>query len=198
MHKQMDRLTAKEQRFVDEYLIDGNGTRAAIAAGYSPNTALSIASENLRKPDIARAVAERQLALRQKVQVRQEDVLREACRIAFSDIRNVADFGENGVRFFDSDELSEDASRTIAEVTSKTRTLPGKRNEEPVYEVERKIKMYDKLRALELVAKLIGAIAPPGTQNIGTQQNLTLPSGTNVEDLIRLRDDLRKMTNADS
>lgn len=199
IHKQMDRLTPKEQRFVDEYLVDANGTRSAIAAGYSPNTARSTAVEILAKPNIARAMAERQLALRQKVHVRQEDVLREACRIAFSDIRNVADFGENGVRFFNSEELSEDAARTIAEVTSKTRTIAGRRkDDEGFIEVERKVKMYDKLRALELVAKIIGAIAPPGTQNIGTQQNLTLPSGTNVEDLIRLRDDLRKMTNADS
>lgn len=195
----MDRLTAKEQRFVDEYLIDGNGHRSAIAAGYSPNTALSIASENLRKPDIARAIAERQLALRQKAQVRQEDVLREACRIAFSDIRQIARFGEDGMRFFDSDELSDDAARAVAEVTSKTRTISGRsKGDEGYVEVERKVKMYDKLRALELVAKLIGAIQPPGTQNIGTQQNLTLPGGTSVDDLIRLRDDLRKMTDASS
>lgn len=195
----MDRLTAKEQRFVDEYLIDGNGQRSAIAAGYSPNTALSIASENLRKPDIARAIAERQLALRQKAQVRQEDVLREACRIAFSDIRQIASFGENGMRFCDSEELSDDAARAVAEVTSKTRTISGRsKGDEGYVEVERKVKMYDKLRALELVAKLIGAIQPPGTQNIGTQQNLTLPGGTSVDDLIRLRDDLRKMTDASS
>lgn len=43
------RLTLKEQRFVEEYAIDLNGTQAAIRAGYSPKTARSIASEVLQR-----------------------------------------------------------------------------------------------------------------------------------------------------
>ena len=35
----MGRLTDKQKRFIDEYLIDCNGTQAAIRAGYSPKTA---------------------------------------------------------------------------------------------------------------------------------------------------------------
>lgn len=51
------RLTRKQRRFVDEYLSNGyNGTRAAIAAGYSPQTARGIASENLKKPYIASVI----------------------------------------------------------------------------------------------------------------------------------------------
>lgn len=46
-------LTAKQQAFVDEYLIDLNATQAAIRAGYSENTAAEIGAENLRKPQIA-------------------------------------------------------------------------------------------------------------------------------------------------
>jgi phage terminase small subunit len=53
-------LTPKQQRFVDEYLIDLNATQAAIRAGYSEKTARSVGSENLSKPDIAAAIAERQ------------------------------------------------------------------------------------------------------------------------------------------
>ena len=41
------KLGARQQRFVDEYLIDLNGTQAAIRAGYSPNTANEIAAQNL-------------------------------------------------------------------------------------------------------------------------------------------------------
>ena len=37
------KLTAKQQRFCDEYLIDMNGTQAAIRAGYSKKTAYAIA-----------------------------------------------------------------------------------------------------------------------------------------------------------
>jgi len=45
-------LNRRQQVFVSEYLIDFNGTRAAKAAGYSEKTAYSMASENLRKPEI--------------------------------------------------------------------------------------------------------------------------------------------------
>ena len=44
------KLTAKQQRFCDEYLIDLNATQAAIRAGYSKKTAGSIGTENLQKP----------------------------------------------------------------------------------------------------------------------------------------------------
>ena len=48
-------LTPKEQRFVEEYAIDLNGTQAAIRAGYSPKTARSIASEVLQRPAVKAA-----------------------------------------------------------------------------------------------------------------------------------------------
>ena len=63
----MAKMTAKMQRFCDEYLIDLNATQAAIRAGYSEKTARSIAAENLAKPDIqeyiSRRMAEKDTAL---------------------------------------------------------------------------------------------------------------------------------------
>lgn len=55
----MARLTAKQQRFCDEYLIDLNATQAAIRAGYSEKNARNIASENLAKPNIREYVEDR-------------------------------------------------------------------------------------------------------------------------------------------
>lgn len=49
-------MTPKQQRFVDEYLIDLNATQAAIRAGYSEKTAGQIGEENLKKPEIAALV----------------------------------------------------------------------------------------------------------------------------------------------
>lgn len=49
-------MTPKQQRFVDEYLIDLNATQAAIRAGYSEKTARQVGAENLSKPDIAAAI----------------------------------------------------------------------------------------------------------------------------------------------
>ena len=41
-------LSYKQQRFIDEYMIDFNGTQAAIRAGYSPRTAGSQAYQLVR------------------------------------------------------------------------------------------------------------------------------------------------------
>lgn len=56
-------LTAKQRRFREEYLVDFNGTQAAIRAGYSKKTAYSIAYENLRKPDIKQWIDEKLIGL---------------------------------------------------------------------------------------------------------------------------------------
>lgn len=61
----MANLTAKQQRFCDEYLIDLNATQAAIRAGYSDKTAYSIGSENLKKPEI-REYIDNRLAEKEK------------------------------------------------------------------------------------------------------------------------------------
>ena len=45
-------LSAKQNRFVEEYLLDGNGAAAAVRAGYSVKSARAIASENLTKADV--------------------------------------------------------------------------------------------------------------------------------------------------
>ena len=51
------KLTPKQNRFVEEYLIDLNATKAAVRAGYSEKTARQIGSENLSKPAIQEAIA---------------------------------------------------------------------------------------------------------------------------------------------
>ena len=55
----MAKMTSKQQRFCDEYLIDLNATQAAIRAGYSKKTAGVIAAENLKKPYIAEYIEKR-------------------------------------------------------------------------------------------------------------------------------------------
>jgi len=52
----MQELTTKNKRFIEEYVIDFNATKAAINAGYSEKTARSIGCELLTKPDIRRAI----------------------------------------------------------------------------------------------------------------------------------------------
>lgn len=71
----LSKLTIKQKRFVDEYIISGNATDAAIKAGYSKRTAKSIGAENLTKPDIVNALREREKEIQSKKIAKQEEVL---------------------------------------------------------------------------------------------------------------------------
>lgn len=57
-------MTQKQRRFIDEYIISGNATQAAIKAGYSKKTARKIGQENLTKPDIKAAIEKRNAEIR--------------------------------------------------------------------------------------------------------------------------------------
>lgn len=70
------KLTDKQKRFIEEYLIDLNATQAAIRAGYSEKTAYSIGEENLKKPEIKRAIEDAQLKRSSRIQITQDDVIR--------------------------------------------------------------------------------------------------------------------------
>ena len=77
----MSKLTEKQKKFVDEYLIDLNATQAAIRAGYSKKTARSIGQRLLTKVDIQKYMQKEQKELQERTSIRQEDVLRELSTI---------------------------------------------------------------------------------------------------------------------
>ena len=62
-------MTERQKRFVDEYILlkGRNQTQAAINAGYSPKTAYSIASENMKKPEIQDYLAQRKKELEEEL-----------------------------------------------------------------------------------------------------------------------------------
>ena len=72
---QMEKLTPKQARFVEEYLVDLNATQAAIRAGYSEQTARVIGHENLTKPDIQKAITERRQEMQQRTAITADRVL---------------------------------------------------------------------------------------------------------------------------
>lgn len=69
------KLTKKQEKFVDEYIISGNATEAARKAGYSPKTCYSIGFENLRKPEIINALQEREAQIKDARIAKQDEVL---------------------------------------------------------------------------------------------------------------------------
>ena len=89
--KAMAKLTAKQQLFVEEYLVDLNATQAAIRAGYSADTAGAIGAENLKKPHI-RARIDKAMAERSKrTGVNADRIVCELARVAFLNATNVVD-----------------------------------------------------------------------------------------------------------
>jgi phage terminase small subunit len=71
----MSDLTAKQEMFVQEYIVDFNGAQAAIRAGYSTASAKEIASENLTKPNIQQAIALAMEQRKERIKVDQEYVI---------------------------------------------------------------------------------------------------------------------------
>lgn len=90
----MAKLTPKQARFAEEYLIDLNGTQAAIRAGYSPKTAYSMGNKNLKNPAIKALIEKNRARLQQQTEITQARVLNELAAIAFADS---TDFTANGV-----------------------------------------------------------------------------------------------------
>lgn len=72
----MAKMTPKQKRFCDEYLIDLNATQAAIRAGYSEKTAYSIGVENLKKPEIKKYIDERMAEKESELIADQDEVLK--------------------------------------------------------------------------------------------------------------------------
>jgi phage terminase small subunit len=70
------KLTAKQQRFCDEYLIDLNATQAAIRAGYSKKTAKQIGQQNLTKLDLKEYIEKRMAEKEAELVADQAEVLK--------------------------------------------------------------------------------------------------------------------------
>ena len=71
----MKKLTIKQKKFADEYIISGNATQAAIKAGYSKKTARFTGAENLTKPNIKAYIDERMKKLEEEAIADQTEVL---------------------------------------------------------------------------------------------------------------------------
>lgn len=87
----MANLTPKQQRFVEEYLIDLNATQAAIRSGYSEKTAAVIGAENLIKPNIAKAIQEAQNKRSEQTQIDAAYVLKRLVEIDQMDVLDIMD-----------------------------------------------------------------------------------------------------------
>lgn len=151
-----DGLTDKQRLFVAEYLIDLNGTQAAIRAGYSHDSARQIATENLSKPAIADAIAEAQAVRLAKAAMTAEEVLVELTRLARGNVMDYMRVGTSGEPIVDFSDLDHDKASALSEIT--VEDFVDKRGEESRDVKRVKFRMHDKLGALGQLAKHHGLL----------------------------------------
>ena len=144
----MKKLTPKQARFVEEYLIDLNATQAAIRAGYSEQTARVIGHENLTKPDIQKAITERRQEMQQRTAITADRVLAEYAKIAFFDPRKLftADGAIKPVQYWDDDVAAVIGGLDVVEIGD---------DGEMIGRVK-KLKLIDKKGALDSIGKHLG------------------------------------------
>lgn len=173
-----DKLTPKQQRFVQEYLVDFNATQAAIRAGYSAKTAQVIGAENLTKPMVAAEIQRLGAKTAAKLEITRENIMQELAAVGFA---RATDFvrvetepaprlaihpitGEpisvpggyyQTVRITDTADLPDDKAAALAGIKQGANGI--------------EVKLHDKLRALELLGKAVGLFdsreAPANTEN---------------------------------
>lgn len=151
------KLTDKQKRFIDEYLLDGNATAAALRAGYKTINPNNTGCEVMGYPHVKAELARRQAKLSQKLEITAERVLAEYAKIAFS---NMADFitPVGKVRNIDLSKLTRDQAAAIQEISVDRPAGGG------VKAGKIKIKLVDKKGALDSLGRHLGLFAKDAQQ----------------------------------
>jgi phage terminase small subunit len=144
-----DHLKQRRTRFVKEYLIDQNATRAAKAAGYSEKTAYSQGQRLLKHVEIRSRIEKANDKVNAKLDLTVERVKQEIARLAYYDPQ--AFWNENGTAK-PIHEIDEDARRAICGFET-AELFTGSGEDRATAGYIKKFKLADKPRALELAAR---------------------------------------------
>ncbi len=193
----MAKLTPRQERFVDEYLLDLNGKQAAIRAGYSEKTAEVQASRLLSNVKVQAQIQKRRQERVERTEITQDMVLYELATIAFA---NAADYAavvereatlqtEDGdvIQLYDKDG-NKVMYRTVEPVLTADLTDKQKRALAVIKKGRDgfEVKPYDKVRALELLGKHLGMF----TEKMEVSGEVNNPmAGLTTEELKKLIED---------
>lgn len=144
----LDDLNPRQRKFVVEYVLSGNATQAAIAAGYSAKTAEVQGYALIRNPKVSVAIAESRQKLEIRTEITQDRVLAELALLAFSDITHYAVDDKGNVKL--SDTAPKHAMRAVSSIKLKITTRDG----EVTRDVE--VKLWDKPGPLKLAGRHVG------------------------------------------
>ena len=156
-------LTPREKRFAEEYLLDLNVKQAALRAGYSGKSAVSTVYTQLRrKPELREAIDAGLEARAARTRVSADRVVQELSRIAFFDPRRL--FAEDGSPL-PIGELDADTAAAVS-------ALDLRQQEDGV---TLRLRVCDKLRALELLARHLGMDRAADVEGESTAGVVLLP-----------------------
>jgi phage terminase small subunit len=147
-------LTAKQARFVEEYLVDMNATGAARRAGYSKKTAEQQGYENLRKPEIHRAIAAARAQLSERCQVSLDDITRELTRMGFANLADFHGITSEGEPYIDLSACTREQLAALQDLSVED-YVEG-RGEDARLVKRVRVKLADKRGSLGLLAELLG------------------------------------------
>ncbi|SHJ48788.1 phage terminase small subunit [Halodesulfovibrio aestuarii] len=151
------KLSAKQQHFIDEYVIDFNGRLAACRAGYAERAALTTAGRLLAMPEVADGIQKRLQELSERGQVTRDAVVRELAAVGFASLRDVCAWDDGHLTLVSSQDLSNAQAASIAEISETVTTRGG----------TVRVKQHSKLKALEMLAKHVGLYDSPEVEQDG-------------------------------
>lgn len=164
----------RELAFIEQFLLDGISTQAAIRAGYSAKTAHVTGCKLLKKHKavIDAKLAEQKAALRKTIGVTKERIIKELACIGFMDAADFFDSFGNPIAI---PELTQKARRALAGFEF-TEDYLGVKQDDGTKKVEasgytKKYKLGDKIRSLELISKLLGFL---NEKDKGLKDSMTL------------------------
>jgi phage terminase small subunit len=169
-------LSARHERFCREYIKDRNGARAYMRAGFKTrnrDAAAVQASRLLRKPKVQERIAELEDDLAALTGITAYRIARELELVAFFDPHDVMTWGPHGMRLRESKEVEPRKRRAIAEISEKHQVIDVQDDGAPIAIVERKVKLHDKLGALNQLNKMLGYFKPEKTINEHTGKDGT-------------------------
>jgi len=151
------KLTPKQERFIQEYLVDLNATQAATRAGYSAKSAETIGLQLLRKKQVSSAISQAQAKTANKLEITKERLISALLPIVDADVQHYQDIDEGGfVKLKQFKDMPKGASLAIKTITEDRIIKETPDGEAVIVKDQRRVDLYDKIRAVETIAKMLG------------------------------------------
>ena len=152
------RRDPREAVFVQEYLVDLNGTKAAIRAKYSKKTARFQAARLLSRVNVQAAISAAMKKREARTEITQDRVLEELAVIGFSDLRNHIEINDDtgAIRAKGFDQMPGNSSRALEMIREDRVIREDAKGNDSIINEKITFKLHSKIGALELLGKHLG------------------------------------------